>query len=303
MDLSNTKIESFPYPSFIGDCKVDVLRLDLIDPEVSGNKYFKLKYAIEAFNDSQHRKVATFGGAYSNHILATAKYCYMQSIPCIGIIRGDGYDSNNTTLSRAQELGMELVFVDREEYRLRDDRDYQKAIRDKYDAYVIPEGGKSYLGIIGSMEISNLFPKKYNRIFCASGTGSTAAGLMLSNKKSTVHAVSALKGDFMKEDILGCLNQVLNSSEESSALLNNHVIHHDYHFGGYAKYDDLLVEFIHQVYHTSGLRLDPIYTSKAFFAMINHIKSTDISDSYLFVHSGGLQGVKGYESRYGITLF
>ncbi len=303
MNLSKVKTESFAHKSIPGENNVDILRLDLIDSEVSGNKYFKLKYPIEVFKDSRFSKIATFGGAYSNHILATAKFCELHEIPCVGIIRGDGFDNSNNTLSRAKELGMELVFVDREEYRLRDDKDYQKAVRDKYDAYVIPEGGKSYHGIIGCMEISNLITDNYDHVFCASGTGSTAAGLMLSMKDSIIHAVSVLKGDFMRDDIHSCINQVISNSVESTSLLDKHHVYHNFHFGGYAKFDSTLVDFTTEIYQESGLKLDPIYTAKAFYAMLEHMKSNDRKENYLFIHSGGIQGIEGFQNRYKTKLF
>ncbi len=294
-------VERIPSDLFSGH-SVDMLRLDQIDFEVSGNKYFKLKYNIETAQNKGYTRLLTFGGAFSNHLLATAKACALVKLESIGIVRGESENANNPTLIRAQELGMQLVFVDRETYRNRDDFDYQKELREQYRAFVVPEGGNNYLGINGAMEISNLFDQNYDRIFVAAGTGSTAAGLMLNAKKSQIIAINVLKGGFMQSNIQTHLSNFLQNKEVAEALLSEHIVFEDGHCGGYAKYSTELLTFIREFFNSSGIQLDPIYTGKMALAA-KQIISHQPRQKNLLIHTGGLQGISGFEQRYGIQLF
>ncbi len=285
-----------------GKNSVDILRLDQIDPEVSGNKYFKLKYNIEAARSKGFGRILTFGGAFSNHIVATAKACHLENLESIGIIRGEAEYGNNPTLKIAQELGMKLIFVDRETYKNRHDFDYQKQLRETHKAFVVPEGGENFLGINGAMEIVNLWSESYDKVFVAAGTGSTAAGLMLGNKSGQVVAISVLKGGFMKKNIQTHLSNFLQNKEAAEELINEHLVIEDAHCGGYAKYNSELIKFIQSFFRTNGIQLDPVYTAKMAFAAKNRMQSVE-NENILLIHTGGLQGISGFEQRYELKLF
>lgn len=214
-------------PSWLpADIQAAVLRLDLLHPEVSGNKWFKLKYNLEAAGT---RPIVTFGGAYSNHIAATAAACALSGIPCTGIIRGERPAVLSHTLQQAAGKGMQLEFVSREAYR-------QKSTVNYPDAYVIPEGGNNEAGIRGCKEILTLRDtSRFTHILCACGTGTTLAGLITSAlPHQQVYGYVVLKGAEYLEDEL--------------PKGNNRQLVHDYHCGGYAKTTPALLEFINRFY-------------------------------------------------------
>ena len=291
---------------FSSNHEVSVLRLDLVHPEVSGNKWFKLKYNLETAQLKGYSKILTFGGAYSNHILACASACHAEGLGSIGIIRGDELNANsNATLQRAQALGMELHFVSREDYRCKDDQDYCKALAQDFMAYIIPEGGSNYNGLMGTMDISKHFQLEYDHVFCAAGTGCTAAGVMISTpSNSRVHAISVLKGDFMQEAISKHISGLTMDADTTAEIMEPHTIEADYHFGGYGKFDDTLLDFISVFHETSGIKLDPIYTGKmAWAAHQFSLENQEKALKILLIHTGGLQGIEGFETRNKRSLF
>jgi len=272
----------------------DILRLDKVHQGASGNKFFKLKYNfIEA---EKHRcgKILTFGGAFSNHILATAisaKACGFQSI---GIIRGE--EVNNPTLQMAKKYGMKLHFINREEYRNKDNPDFLERLKNQFDnPFIIPEGGTNKLALKGTSEIHDFIPKHYNLIMTCFGTGGTLAGLIKGKaEQQKILGVSVLKGEWVKDE----LKNLIGKDNGNWDLATN------YHFGGYAKWKPELIDFIIEFYEKTGVPLDPIYTGKMMYGLMMEWKKDNISsdEHILAIHSGGLQGIAGFNERFGFDL-
>ncbi len=268
------------------DYDIGVLRLDLLHPEISGNKWFKLKYNLEQAAKENKNTIITFGGAFSNHIAATAIACKLADLKSIGIIRGEETSSNNPTLSFAKENGMELLFVSRDEYSQKKDSGYLQRLRYMYpDAYIIPEGGDNKLGLKGCEEILTKEMSDYSTIFCAYGTGTTYKGISKSLlPHQNLVAINVLKFETIAE-------------EAQTEILNN------YHFGGYAKHTQELLNFKYWFEETYSIPLDYVYTSKLFFAVFDLLKQNKFNKTQkiLIIHSGGLQGNTGYEKRYNLN--
>ena len=284
-----------------------VKRDDLIDTEVSGNKWRKLKYNIEQALANKNNSIVTFGGAFSNHLLATAAACKLIGIRCVGIVRGEELNSNsNETLKRCTEYGMELKFVSRSEYALRNDSLYLKDIHLEFEnSFVVPEGGANFYGMIGCQDIIKEIEQDFDHVFIAQGTTTTSCGVLISlPSNSKLHVVPVLKGFDSISEMRNLLNYTLFDEELTEELLNRVTVHSNAHFGGYGKYDLELLDFIKQFYHENNIKLDPIYTGKVMFELIKNIKENKLSNSkVLFIHTGGLQGIEGVEKKQGYSLF
>ena len=267
------------------DYRIGILRLDLIHPEISGNKWFKLKYNLEEAKTEYKNTIITFGGAFSNHIVATAVACKSTGLKCIGIIRGEESYASNPTLSFAKQNGMELLFVNREEYSQKNDTGYLQRLRYMYpDAYIIPEGGDNKLGQKGCEEILTAPTYGYSSIFCAHGTGTTYKGI----------ATSLLAHQTLT--VVNVLNFEAVANEAQTTILNN------YHFGGYAKHTKELLEFKTWFENTYYIELDYVYTAKLFYAVFDLMQQEKLDNKeILIIHSGGLQGNKGYVERYNLN--
>ncbi len=278
-----------------------VKREDLIHPEISGNKWRKLKYhMLDAVNDSYCQGLTTKGGAYSNHILATASAASASGLKSKGFIRGEKVFPLNPTLKRASELGMELIYVGRSVYR---EPIEELARMNGIDSTwkPIPEGGTDALGIKGCMEIlTDSDRQDFERVAVALGTGGTAAGLLstLANGQSLM-VFSALKG----LDVSNTLG-VLLGNDRFHPLREHLIPMEDYHFGGYAKMDAMLLSFIRDFEQETGIPLDPVYTAKMFYGLFDQIDKGLIlrGSKVLAIHTGGLQGRKGMEERLGIDF-
>lgn len=265
-------------------------RDDLIHPEVSGNKWRKLKYNIEEMQRLGLSKLATFGGAYSNHIAAAAAAANHFGIEAVGLIRGEELNEHsNPTLLRASELGMTLQFVDRKSYR---EMTQLKNLPDFPEHFVIPEGGANVHGICGVAEIVSEINIPFDTLITAVGTGTTLCGLVQGlNGNARVLGVSVLKGDFIKSDVQNTLGKLRASA-------NNYQIETAYHFGGYGKITGQLIEFINTLAVAISIKLDPIYTGKALFGVWDMIERGKFDDQTLiFLHTGGLQGIAGYNQK------
>lgn len=293
--VAKSQIQMLRIPAFQArGIRLLVKRDDLIHPEVSGNKWRKLKYPLLQALQQKSEGIMTFGGAYSNHLLATASVCNEIKLPCVGFIRGEELAINsNPTLSRCHQLGMKLVFLPREEYALRNDFEYQRELKAAYPAYfLIPEGGASYLGMIGCQEIWKEITEPLDHLFVAQGTTTTSCGLLLAKPSScTLHVVPVLKGFDVIQEMTVLLNQAMWEKEMIKEALGDLVVHADYHFGGYAKYNDELLTFIQTCANKYDLPLDQVYTGKAFYAVIQELeKKLYDGQTILFLHTGGLQG-------------
>jgi 1-aminocyclopropane-1-carboxylate deaminase len=295
------------------DFHLDILRLDLIDSEISGNKWFKLKYSLEKARKNNFDTIITFGGAFSNHLAATAAACKKFNFKSIGIIRGREIDlSTNSTLLKAKADGMRLHFVAREFYAQKKDQILRDYLHENFGAhFLIPEGGNNKEGVLGCTEI--LDGLIYDYSVCACGTGTTYAGLAASVKQNhKVIGVNVLKGEnnLVKEtaELLskifpGKKISLCGNEELQKTNIENHCITNSYCFSGYAKYDKDLIDFKKEFEAKYSLPLDYVYTNKAMYAVFDMMKKSLFKPGarILFIHTGGLQGNKGFEERYHLT--
>jgi len=266
---------------------LSVLRLDQVHPVISGNKLFKLHYFLEDAIASSHKTVITFGGAYSNHLSATAYACKISGVKSIGIVRGEEAEKLSHTLLQCKADGMLLRFVSREEYSKKDTKNFHDLLTKEFGEHIlIPEGGFHPMGAKGASLIMDHVPQDTTHICCGMGTATTSAGLMLKKKPSQyIIGISALKGisDFEKNI------STLTSNQADLSQLN---IFHDYHFGGYAKRTPELISFMNNLYEQYNLPIDFVYTGKMMYAVIDQIKKDyfPLGSKILCIHTGGLQG-------------
>lgn len=264
---------------------IDVLRLDLLHPVISGNKWFKLKYHLHDALEKNAEAIATFGGAYSNHIVATAYACNMHDVPGIGIIRGEEPRHLSHTLQAAKDAGMHLHFVSRAGYQ------NTEKLKEGFsfpNIYWISEGGYGAYGMRGAKEIMQYVndASSYTHIVCAVGTATMMAGLVSAAKhQQKVVGFSTMKNNTALEHELKAL---LNNND----LQKDFCICHDFHFGGYAKHSSALIQFMNETWQQHHLPLDFVYTAKAFYGLQQFIHQQKIppGSKILFIHSGGLQG-------------
>ena len=279
------------------DCQITIKREDQIHPLVSGNKFRKLKYNVQEAVKQKHTTLLTFGGAFSNHILATAVAGKLQNFKTIGVIRGDelGQDlsktlATNSTLRAAYEHGMKFEFISREKYRDKMSSDFLKKLELKYgDFYTLPEGGTNALAVKGCEEILTSDDNEFDYICSCVGTGGTIAGIINSiDTPQKVIGFPALKGDFLIKEI-----QQYCRGQKNWQLVS------DYHFGGYGKYSDELIHFINRFKEDTTIPLDPIYTGKMMFGVLDMIKKNSFpkGSKILIIHSGGIQGIEGFNHR------
>jgi 1-aminocyclopropane-1-carboxylate deaminase len=282
----NSPEEEVHHPLFLEkNIQVYLKRDDLIHPFISGNKWRKLKYLLLKAQAEQKNHLVTFGGVWSNHLLATACATARFGLKSTGFVRGE--DINTEVVALCRLWGMELRFVDRESYR-----DKQQLFNDHFisnkNAFFIDEGGASPEAAKGCSEIIEELQGEYQHIFCAAGTGTTAAGIIngLHQAKSSsyFHAVSALKGDFLKTDITNLLIEPIA-----------YEFHSEYHFGGYAKTQPELIQFISEFASNTGILLDPVYTGKMMFAIFDLAEKNyfEPRSRILAIHTGGLFGLLG----------
>ncbi|MFV8364509.1 1-aminocyclopropane-1-carboxylate deaminase/D-cysteine desulfhydrase [Flavobacterium sp. ZT3P35] len=278
--------------SFLNSISVAIKREDLIHPFVSGNKFRKLKYNLLEAKKEKYETLLTFGGAFSNHIAAVAYAGKENGFKTIGIIRGEELQdkiTENPTLLFAQNCGMQFEFISREEYRSKNETSFFENLKQQFGAfYLIPEGGTNALAIMGCQEILTPEDAEFDYICCSIGTGGTISGIInsvLPHQK--VLGFPALKGDFLKDEIR---NFVHNDNWE---LMN------EYHFGGYAKVNPVLIEFINQFYAENKIPLDPIYTGKMVFGVLDLIQKNYFraGSKILLIHTGGLQGIQGMNMK------
>lgn len=296
--------------SFSEGYSIDVLRLDLVHPEVSGNKWFKLKYNLSAAHSANSNTVLTFGGPHSNHLAATAVACKMVGLNSIGIVRGEPDSGLTETLLKAQENGMQLKFVSRKEYQQKASGLFLDELQRSFGPfYVIPEGGHNLSGLRGCEEIVQR-GWQYGYVFCACGTGTTFAGIRNANRDKVVVGINVLKGD---NSLAGAADALLMETGEKNlstggneALDNTYIesscITDRYAFNGYAGLHLPLIAFKEEFEQTQGIQLDHVYTVKLFYALDDLIKKRKFPPGarILAVHTGGLQGNPGFEKRFGL---
>jgi 1-aminocyclopropane-1-carboxylate deaminase/D-cysteine desulfhydrase-like pyridoxal-dependent ACC family enzyme len=243
--------------------QLDVLRLDKIHPVISGNKWFKLKEYLTIAITEGRRHLVTFGGAWSNHIIAAACAAQYAGLSSTGIIRGEKPPDSSFTLRGAEEYGMQLEFISRAAYRQKEEPGFLASLAGRYpDAIIIPEGGAGQPGINGSMEIlRQIDSSPYSHVLCAVGTGTTYKGLVA-------------------------------AAAPGQKVIGISVLSPPYHFGGYARHTPELSGFMNDWYHATGIPSDIVYTGKLFYAAMDMVRKGFFppGSRLLLIHSGGLQG-------------
>lgn len=290
--FENTALAYTPTPAFElqsavsqqAEIKMVIKREDLNHAHVSGNKWWKLKYNLQEAVKLGSKTILTFGGAYSNHIFATAAAANELNLKSIGIIRGEETLPLNSTLSFAQKKGMRLEYVSREEYRRKAEPEFAEILKKKFDDfYLIPEGGTNELAVKGCSEFGEklLAEIEFDYICLPVGTGGTMAGIINGLKgKKKVLGFSSLKGEeFLEEEIIKYTRHT------------NWQLIHDYHFGGYAKSTKALTNFSEDFERNFSIPLDPVYTSKMTFGVFDMIKKDFFKrgSAVLIIHTGGLR--------------
>jgi 1-aminocyclopropane-1-carboxylate deaminase len=273
------------------DLLVYIKRDDLIHPIISGNKWRKLKYLLNKAQAQNKTHLITFGGAYSNHLLATAAAGAKFGFKTTGIVRGEEVDNNTLFMCRLH--GMKLIFTDRESYRDKSAL-FDKFFSDDEQAFFIDEGGASPEATKGCSEIVNELTETYDHIFAACGTGTMSAGIINGltqhNLTTTFNGIPVFKnGDFIKNEI----DKLLIAPAD-------YQLHTSYHFGGYGKATDELIMFIKGFVAQTGTLIDPIYTGKMLFAIYD-LAAKDYfkpGTKILAVHSGGIWGLLGMKHRF-----
>jgi len=266
---------------------LSVLRLDLIHSVVSGNKLYKIHYFLQRAIQQSLKGIITFGGAYSNHLVATAFACREVGIKSIAIVRGEQPKILSHTLKACIEYGMQLKFVSRKVYDEKESPDFFEHLKVGHENYiVVPEGGYHPLGTAGAKLIMELIDPHSTHICCAAGTATTGAGLLLGlNENQQVILVPVLKNlHDLEQRILFLTNRSFNPDQFK--------IMPDYHFGGYAKKTPELINFMNSMYKKHQLPTDFVYTAKMLFAIIDSIKNDyfPAGSNIVCIHTGGLQG-------------
>jgi len=270
--------------------EVFIKRDDLIHPQISGNKWRKLKYNLSALPIKNTPKVVSFGGAFSNHVHALAAACHLLKIQCVTFIRGE-LDIYNPTLSFCHSHGMELIPVSRSDYKLKENSSIvQEYLKSLSNYIIVPEGGTNLNALKGVREIIDELKDseiEVDTIVLPVGTGGTTAGLLSHPKlNSDILAFSALKSNHLYDDIL----HLVDHHNKGRLTVDT-----QFHRGGYAKYDDVLLKFISDFELQTGIPLDHVYNGKAMLGLIDLIKTNFFpkNKKILYLHTGGIQGKAG----------
>jgi len=286
-----------------------ILRTDLNHPQISGNKLFKLKYNLLEAKKNGIKTLLTFGGAFSNHIAATAAAGKEYGFKTIGIIRGEEYPELNPTLQFALECGMELHYVTRTLYRNKKELyDYVNRQFSEENFYLIPEGGSNALGVLGCKEILQYINIDFNHVCCACGTGATMAGIVLAlknNQKAIGFQILKAEGyiknevtkwsDFFEDDAPDAGNKESDKEMQEIISEKKWEINENYHFNGYAKVQPELIEFINCFEENNNVPLDFIYNGKMMIGIYDLIGKGFFKrgETIVAIHTGGLQGNAG----------
>lgn len=284
IDLSKAIIQPLPLS---GGIDAFILRLDLIHPLISGNKWFKLKYHLQTALEAGSKGLLTFGGAWSNHLVAAATAAATAGLPVIGVVRGERPPILSPALQDAENAGMELFFVSRAEYA--GEEKLHQAMQERFPGYhLIPQGGQGAIGVRGAAEILQLVPDLggYTHIVCAAGTGTMMAGLVeASAPQQQVLGFSSLKiGDTDNNSLTKFLDQ--------QTSVKHYQFIWQYHFGGYARKTTTLTDFMRELYQKTGIPTDLVYTGKMIYGL-NKMAGENYfppQSRLLVIHSGGLQG-------------
>jgi len=281
---------------------LDCLRLDKVHPFISGNKWYKLKHHFNDALKADKRCILSFGGAYSNHLHALAYAGHCIGIETIGVVRGEAPETLTPTLQDCERWGMQIEWMSRRDYRSYATMAAERSLQDRFpQAWIVPEGGEGRQGVQGVRELFQaLFDaasEPYDYVVCPVGSGTTLAGIVAGSPGQT-HCIgfSVLKNAL---DLEHRVDRMLDSVEGSHGQWH---ICHDYHFGGFAKRNARLSDFISAVHADYGLLLDPVYTGKALFGLLEWSKQGRLRQDarILLVHTGGLQGWRGFGDRWPV---
>ncbi len=289
--ISDPVLEQFEVSLFI-------LREDQNHPLLSGNKLRKMKYNLLKAEQEGHKTLLTLGGAYSNHIHATAAAGNLFGLNTIGIIRGEPTKPLNPTLTFARKQGMVLHYVKRDSYRERYNQDFKAALHRQFGSfYFLPEGGSNELAIPGCREMVEEIEQDFDYICTPVGSGGTLAGIIsgLKPHQFAIGFVVLKQGEYLKEQII----QLRSSAGEKTA--DNWQLSHDYHFNGFARFNDSLIRFINNFKACHSIQLEPIYSGKMLFGVWDLIKKGYFKPGsrIVAVHTGGLQALEGFRLRFG----
>lgn len=294
---SLSPIEKINHPTFDKhQLTVFIKRDDTIHPIISGNKWRKLKFNLSHAKQHNFSGVLSFGGSFSNHIHALAFACQQQGLKSIGIIRGEKEYANNFTLSMAKRWGMELIFVDRKTYRLREDADYLASLQQQHPDYlVVPEGGSNTLALIGVGEVIEELNQqcKFDTLLTPVGSGGTLAGLVQAdNNQHQLLGIAVLKQD-------NYLTEQVNNLLGKPSHHNNWQILSEFHRGGYAKFNKDDVQRLLAFNQQTGFIFEPVYSGKMILALLDLIEQGHFPEGHRIVllHTGGLQGLGGMIER------
>jgi 1-aminocyclopropane-1-carboxylate deaminase len=293
--LREVDIQPLRHPLFASrDIQVNVLRSDLLHPVISGNKWFKLKYnLLQALRQRDHT-LESYGGAWSNHLHALAYTAQLAGLRSRGLVRGDELDGDaNPMLQEAQRWGMELAFLSRQDYRLRCNAWLQPQ---GSGTSVIPAGGDNWLGTLGCISMLPAAAGHHDLVLLPVGTGCTFAGVRLAlPARVAVWGVAVLKGAWQQRQMQQRLYGWPGGVTCNWQLLTG------YHGGGYGRADKALLSFIAEFGHNTQLPLEPVYSGKALYALCDLVQHNRIpaGSRVLFIHTGGLQGARGYQSLTG----
>ena len=273
-----------------------IQREDLIHTEISGNKWYKLKYNIQEAKRLGKNTILTFGGAYSNNIYSVAAAGRIFKINTIGIIRGEKYTPLNPTLAFAKSCGMNFYYLNRESYRKKTTEEITNLLTKIFgDFYLLPEGGTNSFAVEGCSEIISKLKTDFDFVCCPCGTGGTLAGLIkgLQGEKFVLGFAVLKNASFLKENV----KSLLKSLNEN--IQNNWDINLNYHFGGYAKFNKQLIDFIVAFGSSSGIATEPIYTGKMLFGIYDLISKGFFMEGsrIIAIHTGGLQGLAGLQQK------
>ena len=291
-------LQAFDIPDLnSSELKVYAKRDDLIHPEISGNKFRKLKHNFEAFRLGKYKEIVAFGGAFSNLLYTLSFITKKASIPATFYVRGDGFDPNNPTLNTLKKNGASLVFLDRSTYRMKNDDAFLRDLHERHPgAFFIPEGGSNSLALPGAAEIIKELKMQLGKdpdyLLMDIGSGGTFTGVLRElSSNTTLIGIPVLKGVNWNRTISRLLNK-----EVDLAQIPNVSIAEDYHFGGFAKYNEKLIDFINFFTSKYSIQADPIYTAKLLYALFDLVKSGHFKkgSSLVWVHGGGNQGIDGF---------
>lgn len=297
IDINKSVLQRVILPNNNPEIKVYLKRDDLIHPEISGNKWRKLKYNLVEARNKGLDQLLTFGGAFSNHIYAVAAAGKMFGFETIGMIRGEEHLPLNSTLKFAAGCGMKLHYLDRTNYRKRNDINFQNEIAKQFEnTYVIPEGGTNNFALDGVAEIVDELKVELDYLITPVGSGGTLAGLIYGSKgNKKIIGISSLKnGNYLKEIV----NELLKN--KFSVIPNNWEINCSYSFGGFAKIGNELIRFLKDFYSLNSIELDYIYNGKMMFAVDDMIKNNyfDKGTTIVALHTGGIQGNIGMKRKF-----